>query len=86
MPVKEPSLHDLVESLRLEQRERWQKGDQVVVESYLALHPRLRADETSLLQLLYNEVLLREAAGESPQLEEYVAAPPRIRLPADGPL
>jgi serine/threonine protein kinase/tetratricopeptide (TPR) repeat protein len=78
MPVKEPSLPDLVESLRLAQRERWQKGDRVVVESYLALHPRLRADETSLLHLVYNEVLLREAAGESPSLEEYVRRFPQL--------
>jgi hypothetical protein len=78
MPVEEPSLHDLVESLRLEQQERWQKGDRLVVESYLALHPRLRADQTSLLPLVYNEVLLREAAGESPSLAEYVQRFPQL--------
>jgi serine/threonine-protein kinase len=78
MPVEEPSLPELVESLRLEQQERWQKGDRVAVESYLALHPRLYADQTIVLHLVYNEVLLREAAGERPSLEEYVRRFPQL--------
>jgi tetratricopeptide (TPR) repeat protein/serine/threonine protein kinase len=78
MPVEEPALPDLVEKLRLEQQERWQKGDRVVVESYFPLHPRLHADETGVLHLVYNEVLLREAAGERPQLAEYVRRFPQL--------
>ena len=84
MVIEEPASSDLVELLRLEQQRRWQKGEGVIVESYFATHPRLLADETSALQMVYNEVLLREAAGEAPRLEEYVRRFPQYRdqLPA----
>jgi serine/threonine protein kinase/Flp pilus assembly protein TadD len=78
MPVEEPALPDLLELLRLEQQECWRRGDRVIVEAYFARHPKLRADETSVLHLVYNEVLLREAEGERPQLEEYVRRFPQL--------
>jgi serine/threonine protein kinase/formylglycine-generating enzyme required for sulfatase activity len=78
MPVEEPALPDMVELLRLEQQECWRRGDRVIVEAYFARHPKLRADETSVLHLVYNEVLLREAEGERPQLEEYVRRFPQL--------
>ena len=72
MTVEETASADLVELLWVEQQRHWQKGEEVLVESYFALHPRLLADQTSALQMVYNEVLLREAAGERPLLDEYV--------------
>jgi hypothetical protein len=78
MPVEEIGLPDLVELLRLEQKRRWQEGDRVFFDTYLNLHPRLLADRTSVLQMVYNEVLLRESAGETPQLEEYVRRLPQF--------
>jgi eukaryotic-like serine/threonine-protein kinase len=79
MAVEQPASSDLVEQLRVEQARRWQKGDAVTVESFFAIHPRLLADLPSALQMVYNEVLLREAAGERPRLEEYVHRFPQYR-------
>jgi serine/threonine protein kinase/Flp pilus assembly protein TadD len=78
MPVEEPALPELVELLRLEQRERWQTGDRVLVEAYFTLHPKLRVDQASALHLIYNEVLLREAVGERPALDDYVRRFPEL--------
>jgi eukaryotic-like serine/threonine-protein kinase len=80
MAVEESTSSDLVELLRVEQQWRWQKGEGITVESYFASHPRLLADPTSALQMMYNEVLLREAAGECPRLEEYVRRFPQHKV------
>jgi WD40 repeat protein len=42
------------------------------VEAYLDEHPGLGGDGTLVLDLVYNEVLLREERAESPRLEEYL--------------
>lgn len=78
MAVEEPP-SELVELLLVEQERRWHKGQGVIVETYFAIHPKILADETSALQMIYNEVLLREEAGESPRLEEYVRRFPQYR-------
>jgi WD40 repeat protein len=50
------------------------------VEVYLAEHPVLRAEAEGLMDLAYNEILLREQAGETPELEDYLARfPPLAR-------
>jgi tetratricopeptide (TPR) repeat protein len=67
--------------LHEEQRARWERGARVPVEAYLGWYPALRADETALLDLIYNEVLLREEAGEVPQLDEYLARFPHLADP-----
>jgi hypothetical protein len=61
----------LLPLLLADQQERWRRGDQVPTESYLAQWPTLRADEERALDLIYQEVLLREEAGEAPTLAEY---------------
>src|SRR5437016_3016370 len=48
---------DRVAHLRGEQRERWRRGDRVLVEAYLEGDPDLKADEESVLSLLYYEFL-----------------------------
>src|SRR5207245_630982 len=40
---------------------------------YLAQQPELKADTQAVLDLIYNEILLREEAGESSQLEDYLS-------------
>jgi serine/threonine protein kinase/WD40 repeat protein len=72
MGADEPTLADLVEVLRAEQRRRWQAGEQVATETYFVQHPELVGDITCALKMIYNEVLLREADGEGPHLDEYV--------------
>src|SRR5262249_6867040 len=74
----------LVEALKAEQRERWQKGERVPAEAYLGRHPTLEGDGEPALELIYHEVLLREELGEAPQLSEYQERfppfAPRLRL------
>jgi tetratricopeptide (TPR) repeat protein len=66
--MSESSLSTL---LQVDQRERWQRGEHVPVEAYLDRHPSLRTDPEHLLDLIYNEMMLREDAGIPPQLAEY---------------
>ena len=47
--------------LIVDQCRRWQQGERVAIECYLEQHPTLRADSEGLLDLIYNEVLLRQA-------------------------
>jgi tetratricopeptide (TPR) repeat protein/tRNA A-37 threonylcarbamoyl transferase component Bud32 len=60
------------------QRAAWRRGEPALVESYLEQHPTLRADTQALLDLIYNEILVREDAGQSPPLEEYLHRFPEL--------
>ena len=53
-------------------RERWRRGERLPVEAYLDRFRPSVVDAADLLDLIYNEVVLREEDGESPQLEEYL--------------
>jgi serine/threonine-protein kinase len=65
------SLTQLALMLRDDQRRRWQDGQRPLVETYLTDHPQLHGNPEAVLDLVYNEYLLREKAGEQPSLEEY---------------
>src|ERR1700730_13797044 len=65
-------------SLCLDQRQRWRRGERVLVEAYLADQPAASADPDVILDLIYNEIVLREAGGEDPQLDEYLARFPHL--------
>jgi serine/threonine-protein kinase len=79
-----------------DQRRRWGQGERVLVENYLheqpALRDQLRDQRGAVLDLIYNEILLREQAGETPRLEEYCARFPEfaealaIQFEVDGAL
>src|SRR6516165_3475739 len=71
-------LDPLVDRVRAEQCECWQRGERVLVEAYLAKEPTLADDGEALLDLIYSEVLLREEHGERPQLDEYVRRFPHL--------
>jgi tetratricopeptide (TPR) repeat protein/tRNA A-37 threonylcarbamoyl transferase component Bud32 len=62
------------------QRETWRRGEPVLVETYLEQQPVLQADAQATLDLIYQEIVLREESGESPQLDEY-----RRRFPSLAP-
>jgi hypothetical protein len=64
-------------ALLAEQSEHWLNGNKVQVETYLARLPILRADAERALDLVYNEVVLREELGEKPRLDEYLARFPQ---------
>jgi serine/threonine protein kinase len=66
-----------VEALRAEQLRRWQNGERVLVETYLASEPALCGDDEAVLDLLYHEFVLREELGETPGLEEYLGRFPQ---------
>ena len=76
--AKERPVLELVETLRMEQRRRWQAGSPVWAETYLQQYPTLEADAGGLLELLYSEVMLRQEQGESAQLDEYLRRFPQL--------
>ena len=45
------------------QRDAWRRGERPPVEALLLLHPHLAGDHDALLDLVYNEHLLREEFG-----------------------
>jgi serine/threonine protein kinase len=53
------------------QRRAWRRGERTLVEACLAQQPELSGDAQAMLDLIYQEMVLREESGESPQLEEY---------------
>jgi serine/threonine protein kinase/Tfp pilus assembly protein PilF len=69
---------DQVTFMCLDQRRHWHRGDRILVEAYLAKQPRPLADPDAILDLIYNEIVLREAAGEAPHLEEYLTRFPQF--------
>ncbi len=60
-----------------EQRRRWQTGDATPVEDYLHRHPDLIDRPEEALDLIYQEIVLRQEAGQAPGLEEYQRRFPR---------
>jgi tetratricopeptide (TPR) repeat protein len=48
------------------------------VEEYVGQHPGLRSDPEGLLDLIYQEVVLRQGRGEVPQLEDYQRRFPEV--------
>jgi tetratricopeptide (TPR) repeat protein len=68
----------LVEVVQGERRERWQKGERVLAETYLQRYPALQTDPECVLEVVYHEVLLREELGEAPQQEEYMQRFPQL--------
>jgi WD40 repeat protein len=71
------SPEQLVRVLRVDQRERWQCGETILAETYLANYPTIGADDESAVDLVYGEFLFREELGEEPPLEDYIARFPR---------
>src|SRR5262245_55068328 len=55
-----------------EQRRAWRNGERKLVESFLLRFPELCRDHASQLDLIYNEIVLREEVGERPTHQEYL--------------
>jgi serine/threonine-protein kinase len=64
-------MRELVARVREDQRDQWQAGQRVLIETYLDRYPVLRADREVSLDLIYSEILLREELGDEPRAEEY---------------
>src|SRR5437868_37933 len=90
-PAPAESGPSLVELLLI-QRERWERGERVRVEDLLARNPPLRDEPEAVLDLIYNEVVLREERGERPRLRDYLnrfpelAEPLRVQFEVDDAL
>ncbi len=71
---------ELVLLLREELKQHWRAGRCTLVEELLTRWPRTQLSDDGLLDLLYQEVVLREEAGAQPTLAEY-----QQRFPALAP-
>jgi serine/threonine protein kinase/tetratricopeptide (TPR) repeat protein len=58
--------------LRIDQRCRWQRGERVPVETYLKRHSEIGDDAETTLDLIFNEYLVREQCGDTPDPEEFL--------------
>jgi tetratricopeptide (TPR) repeat protein/tRNA A-37 threonylcarbamoyl transferase component Bud32 len=65
------------------QRRGWRRGESAPVETYLERQPELHADPETVLDLIYNEIVLRTEVGESPRLEEYLHRFPHLAEPLE---
>lgn len=78
------SANHLIAILRIDQAERWSRGERIAAASYIERFAELRRDPILALELIYSEYLLREERGETPDVEEYASAYPahaeRIRI------
>jgi serine/threonine protein kinase/WD40 repeat protein len=62
---------ELVDLIARDLERHWQRGERVLVETYLAALPA-PADADVRMDLIYSEILVREAAGDPPKPAEYV--------------
>lgn len=73
----------LILTLMAEQRRRWEEDDFVRVEDYLQTHAELQGDDEAILDLICNEIMLRQelAGSESVRFlrEEYLRRFPQYR-------
>ena len=68
----------VVDVLRLDQQERWRRGDEVPAEWYLDQFPQVAADPDGAFVLVYGEVLARTERGERPALTDFVLRFPQF--------
>jgi tRNA A-37 threonylcarbamoyl transferase component Bud32 len=68
---------DLLGSLLDRQQRSWMDGDRPSIDEILG-DSTLRDDREALLDLVYNEIVVREEIGEVPTLDEYVARYPHL--------
>src|SRR4051812_29001088 len=71
-------VQELLDSLLDQQSRSWLAGKRPAVEDLLD-GSAFRNDSEAQLDLIYNEIVLREQLGEEPSAEEYVARYPHLR-------
>jgi WD40 repeat protein len=69
---------EILETLVCEQGRLWRDGRRPSVEELLAGRPELGESPSLVVDLIYHEFLLRERAGEAPDVEEYARRFPRL--------
>lgn len=68
-----------IETMLDDQRRRFRAGQPRLLNEYCRAHPSLFDDSEALLDLIYNEVLLRREVGQTPALNDYVRKFPRLQ-------
>jgi hypothetical protein len=68
---------DVLSSLLDRQQRSWLSGDRPTIDELLG-DSTLRGDREALLDLVYNEIVVREEIGEQPTLEEYATRYPHL--------
>lgn len=69
----------LLAALCADQRRSWSAGRRVLAEDYLEQHPALASNTDWLLDLIYNEVILRRMHGEPVDSREYCRRFPHLQ-------
>ncbi len=75
---REPGVQRLLEQAMAEQKSSWQRGERVPVEEFLGRSPCLRDDEGAVLDLIYQEFVLRKESGEAPDPGEFTGRFPDL--------
>src|SRR5207244_1647217 len=70
---------DWLTRLRHDQQKRWRRGERPLVEVYLRRYLMLRRDPEALLDMIYQEILLREERGAG-CCRSAPGAPPELDL------
>jgi eukaryotic-like serine/threonine-protein kinase len=69
----DPEVQRLLDRALDDQKSSWDRGERTPVEDFLARDPALRDDSNAMLDLIYQEYLLRRDGGEEPDPHEYYA-------------
>jgi serine/threonine protein kinase len=75
---RDDATRQLVGLLLEDQSQRWRQGQRFLVEKYVVQKPEVENDSEALLMLIYHEIVLREAKGDAPDLEEYLRRFPQL--------
>jgi serine/threonine protein kinase len=75
--------NDLVATLAAEMAERWQAGDAALAEEFLARHPELSDDPEAAIQLIYEEICLRQEYGQEASAAQVLCRFPQWRAPLE---
>jgi len=79
MPISDvPNPGQMSSKLLAEQRRRWLEGERISVEELSRSDGPSTVDNETVLDLIYQEVLLREQHGEHPGIEEYAKRFPQL--------
>ena len=69
---------DVVRLIAADQQKHWMCGRRHLLEDYLPQHPGLREAHESLLDIIYNEVRLRNLTGDVATVQEYLHRFPHL--------
>src|SRR5713226_6392457 len=75
--IEEPQVESLAGRLAEEMAAAWRKGDRPSAEIFIARHAELANHSDAALRLIYEEVCLRQEAGETVSADEVVCRFPQ---------